>query len=392
MATTLPSTTIDPSKPGKYRIHVSDDLLRDAPARKRQRISLQYNHKPPSLSDQTGLLRNIQDGTQDEYEMTVDEVEGTGKYIYKGNQRPHASSAMALVYNPEQGCFILERIDADLYLNLSSTPTEKNSKNLAAKHPQLGANGVEDAEGAAAEAEEEVDPDTIPPDPDNPYDYRHHLKQGVNPSPQRSLNSSPVPNHTFYSSPLVQAMSSNDRPRKSIETQEPRSKPKPKPKPNPKQAQPRNQFLSPKPREEESESNELIIDMGEDAPANPKPWRKQLGVLNDGRREGPISLRSAASSMSPSVQPESEDEKDKSDDDVEEIDLGQSRLEGSSGDEAEPEKSGDKDNGWDDEDEDIFAAELEQAMVEEAEKGQAEEQSQAPPVQAAESSSESEAD
>ena len=89
-----------------------------------------------------------------------------------------------------------------------------------------------------------------------------------------------------------------------------------------------------------------------------RPWRNVLAGLNEGRR-GPISLRSAASSMSPSLRGnsdgeeerkangvkgnEDEDEDEDADEngDVEEIDLGDGgggKEEGESGSEMEGEE------------------------------------------------------
>ena len=389
MASALHSTFLDPTRPGKYPIQLGDDLLRDEKPRKRQRISLQCNHRPSSSSTQRALLKALPNGSHNEYELSMHDVDDKGKYIYRGQQRP--ISSLALIFDPEQRSFVLDRIDAEFYFNLTSAPTEKDPKTLAVKHPQLGIDGVEENGGNPSGTEANEDLETIPPDPDNPYDYRHYLKQGVNASPQRSLNASPVPNHTFHSSPLVQASSPTSRSRPLVETSRP--KPHPKTKPRSKRTQRRDNFLSPHIRDEGNHTDELIIDMGDEAPKDKvRSWRKQLGVLNETRRDGPISLRSAASSMSPSVQPESDLEKNKSDDDVEEIDLGQSRLQGSRDDNGEAKNTVANGNGWDDEDDDIFAAELEQAMEQEAEKGQAQQQSHPPPTRVAESSSESEAD
>ncbi len=127
---------------------------------------------------------------------------------------------------------------------------------------------------------------------------------------------------------------------------------------------------------EDGDSDELVIDMGD---AKEKPWRSALGVLNERGGSGPISLRSAASSMSPSVRGRSESEEGEGDGDgdgdVEEIDLGESRVgfakgKGERKDEEGGGDGGDNegDNGWDDDDDDDdggdLEAELENAMLE----------------------------
>ena len=127
--------------------------------------------------------------------------------------------------------------------------------------------------------------------------------------------------------------------------------------------------------------------MGDSAPtANARPWRSALGVLNEGgRSSGPISLRSAASSMSPSIGggSPSEDEKGEerrqqesdvdadadADDDVEEIDLRDTMADPAP---ALPEEAVTPGNGWDDNDDEL-EAELALALEEDQAKSDIEE-------------------
>lgn len=97
-----------------------------------------------------------------------------------------------------------------------------------------------------------------------------------------------------------------------------------KPKPRARQVQRPNRPPSfqeePRQNSEDSDDGGLTIEMGDD----PKPRRFGNGavVFNHDRRNGPISLRSAASSMSPaSMRHESENEDVGSDKDVEHLEL-----------------------------------------------------------------------
>lgn len=125
----------------------------------------------------------------------------------------------------------------------------------------------------------------------------------------------------------------------------------------------------------------LTIDMG-DSITNTRPWRSVLGALNEGgRSSGPISLRSAASSMSPSLRGDSDDDEEeereeaRSNVDVEEIDLGDGHVSEESEEGGEEEVYGDMDvetpgGGWEDGSGEL-EAEFEQALMSEAEQDRA---------------------
>ena len=343
---------------------------------------MQYNYRPRSLGEQSATLRPSKGGGDESYSISMKGPDGNGDYKYEGIQQP--SSSLALHYDPEKQAFMLERIDTEFRFNLQSTPSNKNASSLATQFPQLEiGQPLADAEDLFGDEVEKENPDDIPVDPSNPYDYRHFLNRGASPSPEPSLRSSPVPNHTFGSSPLLGSSSPLKRPKSRVEPKKP-----------PRHRSER--YLSPNPREEadadneDSDPNELVIDMGDSVPKG-KPWRSALGVLNEGgRNSGPISLRSAASSMSPSVRGESEDEKvNENDHDIEEIDLGESHLDIVSHDSAGKEVVTNG-SGWDDDDEGLLEAELEQAMEEQAESEQRDQLNGHQQVAAAESSEESE--
>ncbi|KAG8528251.1 uncharacterized protein KY384_007168 [Bacidia gigantensis] len=377
MAAATLSALIDPTKSGKYPIIIGEDLLRDERPRKRQRFSVQYNHTPVNLKGQAATVKASSiDGEGDNYDLSISNEREAGRYIYRGVQKPLDS--FALVYDSAKSSFILERLEAGFYFNLRSTPSNKDASR---QHPQLETSSpAEGDDNLFGSDQDDQNPDELPPDPNNPYDYRHFFHPAANSSPQPSRISSPMPNHTFASSPLLRATSPIQRPRSVTEPKKP--------------SKPQQRYLSPNPREEadadgeDSDPNELVIDMGDSAPRNSRPWRSALNALNEGgRSSGPISFRSAASSMSPSIRGESDHERDtKGDQDVEEIDLGEP-----ADDTAGAKDTSANDNGWDKEGDDLFEAELEQALEEQqAEKEQNELQSIQQQNVAAESSEESE--
>ena len=248
--------------------------------------------------------------------------------MYHGVQHP--SSTVALFYDPTEKSFTLDKLDAEFRFTLRSTPGQKDVRDTDPE-PDDGVGGNGDQEGDVLFGEDSDDEDATP-DANNPYDYRHFLNNNNNnnnnkgnrsPSPVPSYATSPIPQqHTFHSSPALPATSI-----RLSQKSKPPSPSRP-PKPNPhsqKQKAPR--YLSPKPHQravpnaasEEEDSDELVIDMG-DSPGPPRPttdrpWRSALGVLNEG---GPVSLRSAASSMSPSLRGASPSEDDYEEEEEEE--------------------------------------------------------------------------
>ena len=292
----------------------------------------------------------------------TDENNGNS-YLYLGNQQ--MSRGAALIYDPANGSLTLDSIDANFHFNLRSTPTNSDAVSLASQYPQLDTGLQEPDEGGDDLFEENAegrDPDDEPPDPKRPYDYRHFLKStqaGHSPSPEPSRMGTPMLNHNVDSSPILTG-SSSTRPSHPSKPARRRSHPKPR-------------QLSPNPREEADADNEeseaddvLTIDMGDSTTNKNRPWRSVLGALNEGgRSSGPISLRSAASSMSPSLRGESDVEVDKrSNADVEEIDLGDERVDVES-EEARNEEIQIPDI-TSEEDVDIFAAQLENQFMAEA--------------------------
>lgn len=210
---------------------------------------------------------------------------GGGKYLYDGTQK--SSEACALIYHPESQSFILDKISAEFTFNLCSTPTIADAQALAAKYPHLDV-GESDPESNSDNLFDGNEPQTAEVDVNNPYDYRNFFKRRRTSSPE-PLNSHSPP---FKSSPHRIA---------------PRQKLKPRPRPYHKRAP------SPPPREEADADNEdsddggLTIEMDPDT----KP-RRFNGIFSHDARNGPISLRSAASSVSPvpAIEESSESDED----------------------------------------------------------------------------------
>lgn len=319
------------------------------------------NHRPKlSTSSTKSIITPSSQGHDNGYSLSLTNKENGDIYLYNGAQQP--SEAVALIYDPNTQAFTLDKIDTSFRFNLRSTPSNKDAASLATQYSQLetGLPAPENIEGDLFDEGSANDDEDLAREADanNPYDYRHFLKpshQRLSPTPEPS----PMPNH-HDSSPIL--------------TGHPPGLSNPKHRSKPPS---RSRHLSPKLREEADADNEdsgvddplEIID--DSKPKNERPSRRFLAGLNEGFRGGsePRSLRSVASSMSPSVRGDTSDDENgdrKSNADVEEIDLGDGTLEfeshGAAGQEIET-----PGNGWDDEDEvDLLEKELEQELERQA--------------------------
>ena len=207
-------------------------------------------------------------------------------YAYNGSQRP--TNSCLLIYDPNTQTLSLDKLDTEFTFNLQSTPTNLNSRTLEQQYPHIKTGNTAQENNPGAELFGD-DAGSEIGDPNNPYDYRHFLQAAkrqrtASPEPGSNLGSSPVPRPSIEASPLQRPIP---------------NKPKPRPRPQPKRP------ASPPPREEADADNEdsddggLIIEM---EPETNQRRNRFMGAFDgDPGSTGPISLRSAASSMSPAA-------------------------------------------------------------------------------------------
>ncbi|KAI9714976.1 MAG: hypothetical protein M1812_006289 [Candelaria pacifica] len=228
----------------------------------------------------------------------TDEDDQTSAFMYTGQQRNLSSGSYVVVFDPIKQAFNLEALDSEFNFNLTSAPWEANEKTLADNYSQLefGHDTPSDADGDLFEDDGVVEA----PDLNNPYDYRHFMNDRPS-SP--SSDSAPTPRITTTKATTTTL---HTQPREAV-------KPKPKPKSHTKAApQPRRPSPPPKVPElvehadasdgdeadASSDDGDLIIEMEE---PETKPTRPRHNVLGNtlSVSKGPVSLRSAASSISP---------------------------------------------------------------------------------------------
>ena len=182
-----------------------------------------------------------------------------------------------MIYDPESQTLTLDKISTEFGFNLHATPTNKNSKALASQYPHIPTGD--------SEPESNSDDASTGADVNNPYDYRHFLKRRRTSSPEPLPSTTLVPTSPPRNVPV-------------------RQKPKPRPRPQPKRAP------SPAPHQEDADNEDsddggLTIELDPDA----KPRRINPAFTHD-ISKGPISLRSAASSVSPAVSVSSDEDED----------------------------------------------------------------------------------
>lgn len=294
------------------------------------------NYKPRLKSDHTTRIRSSQRSSASRADLTIQNRGEAAKYRYTGSQQP--SGACALIYDPLAKTFVLDRIDADFTFNLQTTPSNNNRSDVISQYPQLdtGVSDIESEDGQTAEVRTSTGADHSEADANNPYDYRHFLKRRRTSSPEAPISrpsaSPAVPPH---------------RPSRS------NTKPKPRPRPQQRSRKPLQEGRKVE-EDDNSDDGGLIIEMGD----SPKPRRFGNGavVFNHDRRNGPVSLRSAASSMSPaSIRHDSGNEDAESDKDIEHLSL-PSPARRPQGPDAEDNEDGD------DEQDEILAEDLRQVM------------------------------
>ncbi|MCJ1483045.1 hypothetical protein MMC06_003211 [Schaereria dolodes] len=305
MSTTTGSTVpVDPSKSAKYPVTISQRLLNESQNGGSQYTAIRcksiiflsdssfnktlnpvVNHKP-KLDSPSVRTRVTPSDPENTYDLTIaDDDNEQNIYSYRGSQQ--SSESYALVFDQETQSFILDRIDSAFTFNLRSTPTLKSAKTLSTQYPQL--------ETSAPEPESDpddlfADGDETTGDPSNPYDYRHFLK--------RRRTSSPEP---IESAPIIPPTRRPSRPK---------SKPRPRPQTRRPSTPPREEVEA-EADNEDSDSGGLTIEM---EPATKPRVNRFAGAFGNMSGDGPISLRSAASSLSPAARHESMSEE--SDEDI----------------------------------------------------------------------------
>ncbi|KAG6986691.1 hypothetical protein G7Y79_00074g098880 [Physcia stellaris] len=264
MAAAMPLMSIDPAKGAKYPIKIADQLLRNNQRRKRHNASIELNHKPKlSQSVTTSTIKPL--SKPEAYSLSI-KIDGDDSvYAYTGSQRP--TDSCLLIYDPNTQTLSLDKLDAEFTFNLQSTPTNPNSRTLEQQYPHIKTGNPAQENNAGTELGDDAGSEIG--DPNNPQGQTSGLHQFPVPPSKRLLYSD-----RYQTSPsLVRGLNPNDQ--RHLHREE---------------ADADN---------EDSDDGGLIIEM---EPETNQRRNRFMGAFDgDPGSTGPISLRSAASSMSPAA-------------------------------------------------------------------------------------------
>ncbi|KAI9807155.1 MAG: hypothetical protein M1825_005873 [Sarcosagium campestre] len=183
---------IDPSKPAKFPVLLGDSLLARSGASKRRFMGVKYNHKAKLKSTSRKSRIRPEDSSTDLCTLSLtDDDEKTSRYVYKGRRRTSKSS-YTLIFDQSKQAFTLEKLDADYAFNLVSAPWEKDEKENKRQYPQLELRDV-DQNGEQSDLPEA---DDASPDETNPFDFRHWLYDRQGTGQGNAVDTTPKPSNS----------------------------------------------------------------------------------------------------------------------------------------------------------------------------------------------------
>ncbi|KAK5654381.1 hypothetical protein OQA88_7290 [Cercophora sp. LCS_1] len=125
---------IDPTKPAKYPIILSDALLGKSSS-KETYTGIRYNHRPTLSTDnapaQARLKKSARDGS---YNLGFDD--NGDRYQYQGVRTTDDGNCV-LIFDPARKAFVLHRVDSMFHMNITRMPTDSNVESLRKQFPQL---------------------------------------------------------------------------------------------------------------------------------------------------------------------------------------------------------------------------------------------------------------
>ncbi|KAK0353495.1 hypothetical protein LTR91_020389 [Friedmanniomyces endolithicus] len=332
MATaSLLAPMIDLRTPATYNIRLGDSILK-AGDFARSWASVRYNHKPALVDREQAACSIRSTGKKDASELSL--KDGGKQYGYSGDSTKTEHRYVLLLRDEGEGKeAVLEQLDWSHAFNLTSTSDEKDAGKLRELYPYLAPehdvdNSRLSDENSAAEA---------PPDPANPFDYRHFLKAAASAAPAKTRRpdtgaprsgtaiptlSSRPPSSTSLArplkraagSPLVQGQKKRRAPASTDRAADPNRVQTNKDRPSTPNLSHLPTSSAPPPRirvdrkaslrkpshddnNDDDDSGELILENEDPISGKLPSGRRAMAMaLNGQLGRGPISLRSAAGS------------------------------------------------------------------------------------------------
>ncbi|KAK1809893.1 hypothetical protein LTR12_015746 [Friedmanniomyces endolithicus] len=286
---------IDLRTPATYNIRLGDSILK-AGDFARSWASVRYNHKP-ALAGLEQAVRSIRStDKKDASELSL--KDGGKEYGYAGDStRTEHRYVLVLRGEGEDKEAVLEQLDWSHAFNLTSTSEEKDAGKLRERYPHLTPEHDAEASGLS----DEKSTAEAPPDPANPFDYRHFLKATASAAPAKTRRPDAgqkkrrAPASTDRAADPNRVQTNKDRPSTPNLSHLPTSS-----APPPRIRVDRKASLR-KPSHDDNndddDSGELILENEDPISGKLPSGRRAMAMaLNGQLGRGPISLRNAAGS------------------------------------------------------------------------------------------------
>lgn len=298
------SPALDLRNQATHPIRLGASILK--PSSSSRFSSVRYNHKS-KIADPEDSTSSIIPGEDGDYTV-LSLKDGDEEYTYSGTHADAADTYVLVVANAgDNQDFVLEKLCTTHAFNLTSTPSETSASKLAERYPQLMADGQEDEAGLFGD--EDASADTHP-DSDNPYDYRHFLKKATAAAREAPRSTAGTPARTSTNTPSTRptrptAVPAPQLRKRKQETKDMAFQQKRVKVSHPPATQKKSDVPSLRIDRRASTRRISLDDSGElvlegETPVSAKPGKKQQSslalALSGQLGQGPISLRSAASS------------------------------------------------------------------------------------------------
>jgi len=127
---------VDPTKPGKYPVILSDELL--GKTSKESFTGIRYNHRPALSSETAPSTARLKKSAAKDGSYNLGFDDNGDRYQYNG-VRTTSDGNYVLIFEPARQAFVLHRVDSMFHMNLTKAPTD-GVENLRKKFPQLEVN------------------------------------------------------------------------------------------------------------------------------------------------------------------------------------------------------------------------------------------------------------
>ena len=197
--------TIDLKAPSSYTVRLGKSILQ--PSESKRWMSVRYNHTP-KLNAPRDVKRTLKQAVGKE-ELTL--RHGKAEYVYAGKNLSNDGGYYVLVskQSGKNTEIVLERLGGCHEFNVTRTPSEYDAGKLEQQFPQLS---VDDEDEDALFGDEDGTEDLV--DTTNPWDYRNYLKPSVSKARDNAQEEQRQTSRTPQPQPRAAASTPVSRPEK----------------------------------------------------------------------------------------------------------------------------------------------------------------------------------